>query len=657
MVTILLPTIAGPEPLWVVGINLLSEFTGASYRVSSAGLYDKVLCLFSFIVLAMMSTSHFKNWNSDISERQLEQMKRNEQSSLIKEGLWETKRLVNRLPSPKIGDKSTAWNFDKLWPPSAPLPWRHRARELICLRRPSFRINADLDWHERLSLWVGENPKDKSIVGIHCADRIDDINNCKNCIDYLKNISDGRAIEFIAAGREFVKYTFNEPGIDICCVDEENLLNNLVNFDDYFYQIESLVKRKFLPDSRLTLSDVYVTAQLKNKNGDIVSEDLESYISDWLMESGERQLAILGGYGQGKSTGVLMLAYSIICRIRRGEELPVPVLIELRGKSPASLTPLELMGMWSALYGVDPRAMMRLLEAGKIAIIFDAFDEMSDAGTSEARVSHFGALWRLRYPNSKILFTGRPHFLLDEREVKLALGVEKSVAAGAYCEALEIALFDIERIEKSLRAFPANVKAEIVEMARNDARFSDIVSRPSLLYAVAQMWDSPDFSAKIESITSGSVLSLFVHHSYRRQTEKLQLGQSFMPLGENERAYFMLGIACYMAKRELPNQINREAFEAAVGKLYEQMPVMEPNFSLAVRGPSLRPLKVRMNDDPSPLEKIITDVRTYGILENDPVRIGALRFAHKSFFEVIFAEYLVICVIDPKNVENKAVSV
>lgn len=51
-------------------------------------------------------------------------------------------------------------------------------------------------------------------------------------------------------------------------------------------------------------------------NGAIASEDLCDYLRIWLDEPGDRQLAILGGYGQGKSTGAMMFTYQMIQRLR-----------------------------------------------------------------------------------------------------------------------------------------------------------------------------------------------------------------------------------------------------------------------------------------------------------------------------------------------------
>jgi hypothetical protein len=104
-----------------------------------------------------------------------------------------------------------------------------------------------------------------------------------------------------------------------------------------------------LPDSELTLNDVYVPSRFFSPNGAEQNLSIEEYLHDWLIEPGQRQLALLGEYGQGKSTATLMWAYHLItqqCKLSGR----IPLLIELRGTSPRNLTPLQLLGAWAAQY-------------------------------------------------------------------------------------------------------------------------------------------------------------------------------------------------------------------------------------------------------------------------------------------------------------------
>ena len=427
---------------------------------------------------------------------------------------------------------------------------------------------------------------------------------------------------------------------------EESLLNDLVDFTDYFIEMKKRVEVENLPDSDLTVSDVYVPSKLQIQKDDDtwedIPEDLEEYLYSWTREPGQRQLALLGEYGQGKSTGALVFTYQLL---KQSNEQPerIPILIELRGKSPSTLQPIEFFGAWASSYRINPQALMKLLVAGRLLLIFEGFDEMADVADAEARRNHFRSLWRFCYPKAKILITGRPNLFLDDRELKAALGVEKSTATGPYCQALRLKPFESQQIFESLRWAAVEVRDQIVQLAKQDENFRGVVSRPSLLYIVSRLWDSPELVARRANMSSALVIGLFIQHSYKRQTEKQRDNRRFMVLTEAERSYFLDGIAAYMAANDLQNQVTLEQFGAAIASLYRVIPKPEELSTgvSALREEEARSLNERLQDREDPLEAVKTDVGTYGILVQDFSRRNALRFPHKSFFEYLFANYVV----------------
>ena len=185
---------------------------------------------------------------------------------------------------------------------------------------------------------------------------------------------------------------------------------------------------------------------------------------------------------------------------------------------------------------------------------------------------------------------------------------------------------------------------ELLNLADTSESFQEVVTRPSTLYMVSVLW-ATHAAALRANVTSAKVLQLFIHSTYMRQAEKHRhqlLGERFrfMILTVAERAYFMLGIAAYMAAQRLKNQITRDDLEFVVEQLYEKMPDHElvAEAKPALDEPAV-PLKTRISEHPSPLDAIKTDVRTYGLLVRDLSRQDAYRFPHKSYLEVLFAEY------------------
>ena len=85
------------------------------------------------------------------------------------------------------------------------------------------------------------------------------------------------------------------------------------------------------------MEDVYVVADYQVWEDEDRRTDVEGYLEAWLTDPSRRQIALLGHYGQGKSTCSLMFAYHLINRA--GGPPRVPILIELRGRGPRNMSP------------------------------------------------------------------------------------------------------------------------------------------------------------------------------------------------------------------------------------------------------------------------------------------------------------------------------
>ena len=188
-------------------------------------------------------------------------------------------------------------------------------------------------------------------------------------------------------------------------------LNSLIDFKDYFNDIKRRASIAHLPDSDLTLCDVYVPSLFLSQNNEKQKSNIEEYLYTWLREPGQRQIALLGEYGQGKSTATLMWAYHLINE-NSNLHNRIPILIELRGTSPRNLTPLQFLGAWAAQYNINPQSLLRLLIAGRLVLVFEGFDEMALVGDVEMRLKHFRTLWQFSYPKAKILITGSTELFL-----------------------------------------------------------------------------------------------------------------------------------------------------------------------------------------------------------------------------------------------------
>ncbi len=602
---------------------------------------DHVLMLLVLGMVALFVVRMYENWGGAISVRQRDKQKYHEPTPLLSEGFYEAKRIIKRDPPLELYAKGPhSAPTMALSAPRDTLAWHLQARDLICLRSPDYEIDREGGWHNEARCWIGSNKQTSEVVAIRCEVEELDRGQVQEFVEYVTRVKliparpAGNADFIVAIRNSALSQAESVNGYRIKKETEETLLSGLVNFSDYYSAIVSRVERQTLTDSALTLAQVYTIPSCRDEDGSL-HPNLEEYLYAWLSESSQRQLALLGDYGQGKSTTALMVVYRLIKQGLRGGK--IPILIELRGKSPRHLTPEELVAVWSLPYHLDPQAVMKLLMAGRAFLILEGFDEMALAGDSETRLSHFRTLWKFAYPGTKVLITGRPNFFLDDVELRAALGIQRSAAAGPYCDALHLEPFTLEQIDSALRSVPRGTRTEILALARKDEKFREIVSRGSLLYVVSQLWERERLSQYAGHINSAFVMDLFIKHSYRRQTQKVSHSPDFMVLNESERKYFMSGIAAYMGALDLPNQISREQFDRAVNALYEVIPETVSSHTEGLPEAAVRPLKERLSDTEDPVQDVSTDVRSSGILIFDQSKTGALRFAHKSFMEFLIA--------------------
>lgn len=632
--------ISGIMP-WSVPYLLIQYFKGVSVAQPDVRWTDFGLLLALYIMIIGAFNRQHKKWPGLKSIEQYRLEQRGEAANLFIEGFGELRRLLRRGPALKVYSESSSKQLvPQLEPVTDLLVWKDQVKQMILLSSSSYGFDADTGWHDREHCWVGSNVNTGDLIFLYPHQGEISKAELGRFLEYTDRIaqSENRRIgEIIVA----TKGDLSRPievwkNLPIRYETEASLLDGLVNFKDYINEIKRRALVNQLPDSDLTLNDVYVPSHFLLPDGTKFDISIETYLNTWVADVSHRQLALLGEYGQGKSTATLMWAYHVITGARN---LPgrIPILIELRGTSPRNLTPLSLLGAWSVHYNINAQALMRLHIAGRLVIIFEGFDEMALVGDAEMRLKHFRTLWQFAYPKAKILITGRPNFFLDEEEMTAALGISKPVGDRPYCDPLRLVPFNPEQIRDALRAYKPTVHEQIYALVTKNPRFLDLVSRPSLLHIVAVLWERERLFEKVDQLTSAFVMDLFIRHSYRRQGLKEFDSPDFMALTTMEREYFMTGIASYMAAESLPNQITVAQLGDVITDLINSIPDSVSTESSAISGETTQPLLTRLRGREDGAEHVKTDVRACGLLIDDPATPGTFRFGHKSFMEYLFA--------------------
>ena len=613
--------------------------------------YEYLLMLLVYLFYFYVAKNKFDSWDGQVSNQQYRAKLEGEERFIVADGLQELRRVVMNGPAlskPEYVEirERLADVFDQQH--SAPsLAWKDEARDLLRMASISYEFGRDA-WHDSKHCWVGNNRETGKPVLLFPMEQTLEPKNLDAAVRYAEEIKNDRKSQIdalIVMVRNSIPKTIQERYLDrITFMSRREILESGINWLDYRNHIFSRVDDDSLIDSDLHIKDVYVSSRYHLNDQLELRNDIERYIDKWLEEKGRRQLAILGEYGHGKSTLALMLTYRLLKEHEKnpGARTRIPILIELRSRNPRNQSPLQLLGDWCAQYNMNPQALLRLHNLGRLLIIFEGFDEMSLVGDAQTRLDQFVTLWSFctDSQNARIILTGRPNFFLDSQETQAALGTTKGKSGQPFCETIRLAPFSIDQIEKALDAYGTSIKQQICKIATKYNHFLEVISRPSILHIVAILWERERLFEKADKLDSAQVLELFVIHSYRRQVLKEHGQVSFMALSTAERSYFMQGVVAHMVIRNHGNQISSRELNRLIDMLTGSIPAHVSSVTDAIHGETRKPLRNRIEEADESVairEQIRTDVRTCGLLVTPPGEAGKFQFGHKSFMEYLFA--------------------
>lgn len=526
--------------------------------------------------------------------------------------------------------------------------WHKQAAKLLRLTDSQYKIDDKDDWYSQENCYISKYGKDGQVLAILCS--LHEIADDKLSAFILfvkgqKKATDD--IRFIWAIQEDISISIKKiDGVDIELVTEKKLLDELVDFSDYKRYITKIYENEQISVGYpLTIKDIYVeptctTYNIDNKETKEIAS-IEKYIFNWLNDDSQhKQLAILGEYGMGKSVLSQRLAYRLLNKIEV-ESKRIPIIIELRGRYIKQYQDTnEILNLWAMSFNINPLALQELHSAGRLLLIFEGFDELELTGDKQIRKEHFRKLWEFSIPNSKIIITGRPNYFISDNEMKALLRLGQKQAEGSiYCETINLCRFSFEQIKSAMRQIEKHVREEIINVytkQAKDSSFVDLVSRPSLLFLTGLIWEKENLSQKIDNINSADVIKAFLNNCYKRQDEKDDKNKKAIMISE-ERAYFMQGVAIALVKHHgYTNQISAEELEKIIEKLLQTFPDAITRNSVNAEQ---TPLKERL-DKEHLMPTIYTDIRSCGVLVKDLSKENTFRFAHKSFLEVLVAEFI-----------------
>jgi hypothetical protein len=272
--------------------------------------------------------------------------------------------------------------------------------------------------------------------------------------------------------------------------------------------------------------------------------DLEKVVRDWIDEEDALPLAIVAGYGKGKSTFARHIAVALAREALAEPWRRVPVLVPLG----EIVDEQSLEGLLGKVFTSRPGVrgynfglFAKLNNAGRFVVIFDGFDEMKHGMTLARFEANITELMRLDRDAAKIVILGRDTAFHDDYEFKSIIAGRQITAAGQDVAArgrrpfrhVTIREFTVDEARCFVRRFfpvaareanrgSANGVDEAWIAARTSellsGAFDDLLARPVHAQMLCQIATDP--ATTLTGLSKYRLFDLFVHFLLEREVKK-----------------------------------------------------------------------------------------------------------------------------------------
>jgi hypothetical protein len=261
-------------------------------------------------------------WSGLQTERRFENRQAGHSPSLLWDGLEETWRIAKLRPAPKPYSKRVAANEGlQVSKPLLDLSYEEQIRSLALAIWKEYIIN-EQDWIAEARCWRGtDKAMDETILLVCCTDESE-----------LRTERLESQVHFERSRHRLTRLIIvvERPGSKLKvgqCLSKfagqcdvysfEEFVNRALPLSRYRYEIEQDFCHRHLPNSEFALHDVIAPITLRASGlVDFVASRsallFDEYLSQWLASADMRQIALLGDYGQGKSTAAIYLAYRLL---------------------------------------------------------------------------------------------------------------------------------------------------------------------------------------------------------------------------------------------------------------------------------------------------------------------------------------------------------
>ncbi|MGQ0775313.1 MAG: trypsin-like peptidase domain-containing protein, partial [Pseudonocardiales bacterium] len=216
----------------------------------------------------------------------------------------------------------------------------------------------------------------------------------------------------------------------------------LCSFIDYqgLVDLRPLVARQAerLATDPIYPTELYVPQRYRVLDGDpdaAARDDLLSQVTEWLGADGARFVMVLGDFGRGKTFLLRELARTL------PQHLPglLPVLVELRNleKAPSLDELLAQHLVRQEVDTVDVAKLRYMIRSGRLALLFDGFDELELRVGFQNAADYLHVLMREVTDHAKVVLTSRTQHFQSTTQIRTALGTQVADLAASRVAVLE----------------------------------------------------------------------------------------------------------------------------------------------------------------------------------------------------------------------------
>ena len=391
------------------------------------------------------------------------------------------------------------------------------------------------------------------------------------------------------------------------------LLGDLLNLDEYIRRVRGDYHDYrpgetplYLP-LRTDLKKYFVPLRCK---GDYAG-DLFECVDRFLADPEVNHLTILGDFGTGKSCCAMELTVRLL---ERGESSRIPLFFSLRDYQHVETLQSIITKGLTEKYGIlhfNYPAFLRLLEEGRLLLIFDAFDELATLSERWATVASLRRLNEAVRGRSKVILTCRTHYFTTQAAEREGIAGSMPRGGELFAEVegrrnfaiVYLEPFSPEQIREFVHRHHPEKTDDLLEQIGRLQGVKDLATRPVLLEMIL----------KTLPRLAGEKGPLNLATLYQKFTQlwlgEVAKGEALKP---EDKLRFSQALAVKLNRDNLP-RIHYSALEEYVGDFFQKL---------------LR----------SPADRFLFDqeIRVCDFLNRDAE--GYYQFAHKSFMEFFVAQ-------------------